>query len=234
MSISEKKFNKVLTGILVVVVTGIVVVGAVFGRSIVEKIIQNKEAENAVNEFDQRVTARRASSTGQQTNTTNELENLTFDPSLFANNETTENTSDNGVVAKQTYKGYAVAGKIEIPKTKLNMVVLDRSTKESMEVAVGIAYGPGLNKVGNTVILGHNYRNNSFFSNNDKIEEGDPIYITDSETGTRIKYVVYNKYVAGSDEFDYATRDTAGKREISLSTCTDDVKSRLIIWAKEE
>ena len=234
MSISEKKFNKVLTGILVVVVVGIVLVGAVFGRSIVEKIIQNKEAENAVNEFDQRVTARRASSTGQQTNTTNELENLTFDPSLFANNETTENTSDNGVVAKQTYKGYAVAGKIEIPKTKLNMVVLDRSTKESMEVAVGIAYGPGLNKVGNTVILGHNYRNNSFFSNNDKIEEGDPIYVTDAETGTRIKYVVYNKYVAGSDEFDYATRDTAGKREISLSTCTDDVKSRLIIWAKEE
>ena len=114
------------------------------------------------------------------------------------------------------------------------MVVLDRSTKESMEVAVGIAYGPGLNKVGNTVILGHNYRNNSFFSNNDKIEEGDPIYITDSETGTRIKYIVYNKYVAGSDEFEYATRDTAGKREISLSTCTDDVKSRLIIWAKEE
>ena len=234
MSISEKKFNKVLTGILVVVVAGIVVVGAVFGRSIVEKIIQNKEAENAVNEFDQRVTARRASSTGQQTNTTNELENLTFDPSLFANNATTENTSDNGVGDKQTYKGYAVAGKIEIPKTKLNMVVLDRSTKESMEVAVGIAYGPGLNKVGNTVILGHNYRNNSFFSNNDKIEEGDPIYITDSETGTRVKYVVYNKYVAGSDEFDYATRDTAGKREISLSTCTDDVKSRLIIWAKEE
>jgi LPXTG-site transpeptidase (sortase) family protein len=234
MSISEKKFNKVLTGILVVVVVGIVLVGAVFGRSIVEKIIQNKEAENAVNEFDQRVTARRASSTGQQTNTTNETENLTFDPSLFANSATTENVSDDGVADKQTYKGYAVAGKIEIPKTKLNIVVLDRSTKESMEVAVGIAYGPGLNKVGNTVILGHNYRNNSFFSNNDKIEEGDPIYVTDSETGTRIKYVVYNKYVAGSDEFDYATRDTAGKREISLSTCTDDVKSRLIIWAKEE
>ena len=233
MSISEKKFNKILTGILVVVVSGIVVVGAVFGRSIVEKIIQNKEAQNAVNEFDQRETARRASGTATQSNTTNETENLTFDPSLFANS--TENqSSGNGTSAKQLYHGYAVAGKIEIPKTKLNMVVLDRSTKESMEVAVGIAYGPGLNKVGNTVILGHNYRNNSFFSNNDKIEEGDPIYITDSETGTRIKYIVYNKYVAGSDEFEYATRDTAGKREISLSTCTDDVKSRLIIWAKEE
>lgn len=102
-----------------------------------------------------------------------------------------------------------------------------------MEVAVGIAYGPGLNKVGNTVILGHNYRNGTFFSDNKKLENGDLIYITDSETGTRLKYVIYNTYIAGSDEFDYATRDTAGKREISLSTCTDDVKNRLIIWAKE-
>ena len=29
-------------------------------------------------------------------------------------------------------------------------------------------------------------------------------------------------------------RDTAGKKEISLSTCTDDSSKRLIIWAKEE
>ena len=233
MSLSEKKFNKVLTGILVVVVVGIVLVGAVFGRSIVEKIIKNKEGQEAVNEFDNRIASRATRSSNSQ-NTTNEVENLQFDPSLFANETTTQEQSSNSIRAKQTYKGYAVAGKIEIPKTKLNMVVLDRSTKESMEVAVGIAYGPGLNKVGNTVILGHNYRNGDFFSDNDKIEEGDPIYITDSETGTKVKYTVYNKYVAGSDEFDYATRDTAGKREISLSTCTDDVKSRLIIWAKED
>ena len=233
MSLSEKKFNKVLSGILIVVVVGIVLVGAVFGRSIVEKIKKNREAQEAVNEFDNRIASRATrASTSQGSNETNDV-NLQFDPSLFANS-TNEETSDNSIRAKQTYKGYAVAGKIEIPKTKLNMVVLDRSTKESMEVAVGIAYGPGLNKVGNTVILGHNYRNGDFFSDNDKIEEGDPIYITDSETGKRIKYIVYNKYVAGSDEFDYATRDTAGKREISLSTCTDDVKSRLIIWAKEE
>ena len=29
-------------------------------------------------------------------------------------------------------------------------------------------------------------------------------------------------------------RDTAGKREVSLSTCTDDSSKRLIIWAKAE
>ena len=38
----------------------------------------------------------------------------------------------------------------------------------------------------------------------------------------------------GSSEFDYATRDTAGKREISLTTCTNDVQARLVVWAKED
>ena len=28
-------------------------------------------------------------------------------------------------------------------------------------------------------------------------------------------------------------RDTNGKREISLTTCTDDTSKRLIIWAEE-
>lgn len=34
-------------------------------------------------------------------------------------------------------------------------------------------------------------------------------------------------------DFSYATRDTQGKREISLSTCTTDPSKRLVIWARE-
>ena len=110
MSLSEKKFNKVLSGILIVVVVGIVLVGAVFGRSIVEKIKKNREAQEAVNEFDNRIASRATrASTSQGSNETNDV-NLQFDPSLFANS-TTEETSDNSIRAKQTYKGYAVAGK---------------------------------------------------------------------------------------------------------------------------
>ncbi len=36
-----------------------------------------------------------------------------------------------------------------------------------------------LNKPGNTVIAGHNYRNSRFFSNNKKLNIGDKIYVTD-------------------------------------------------------
>ena len=65
------------------------------------------------------------------------------------------------------------------------------------------------------------------------VKNNDLIYITDND-GNRVKYKVYNTYETSSTDFDYATRETQGKREITLSTCTDDVKSRIIVWAREE
>ena len=49
-----------------------------------------------------------------------------------------------------------------------------------------------------------------------------------------LKYNIYNIYETSPDDGDYMVRDTAGKREISLSTCTDNSKARLVIWAVEE
>lgn len=72
----------------------------------------------------------------------------------------------------------------------------------------------------------------TFFSNNKKLVVGDKIYITD-QTGQKIEYSVYKTYTTGDTDFSYATRDTNGKREISLSTCTTDASKRLVIWARE-
>ena len=41
-------------------------------------------------------------------------------------------------------------------------------------------------------------------------------------------------YQTTSNDAEYMTRDTQGRREISLQTCTDDSKDRLIIWAAEK
>ena len=122
--------------------------------------------------------------------------------------------------------------KIEIPKINVSYPILGKTTKTSIEVAVSVLYGPGPNKVGNTVIVGHNYKNGTFFSNNKRLEAGDEIYITDTD-GNRLKYIIYDKQLLAPEDFDYAARDTQGKREISLSTCTDDVNSRLVIFARE-
>lgn len=51
--------------------------------------------------------------------------------------------------------------------------------------------------------------------------------------GRKVEYTIYNTYITGEMDFSYATRNTDGKREISLSTCTTDASKRLVIWAKE-
>ena len=81
--------------------------------------------------------------------------------------------------------------------------------------------------------MGHNYRNGLFFSNNKKLEVGDKIYITDLD-GKKLTYTIYNKYETTPEDAEYMTRNTNGATEISLSTCTDDSKARLIIWAKAD
>ena len=152
------------------------------------------------------------------------------------NNNIIEEPSDNNNNSNSeglTYKGFKVAGVIEIPKTKVKYNVLDDPSAKAMEVGITIIYGPGLNQTGNTVLAGHNYRNGTFFSNNNKLSSGDKIYITDL-SGKKVTYTIYKKYKTDPNDFSYATRNTNGKREISLTTCTDDSSARIIIWAKED
>ena len=228
----DKKYNKALTVILIIVVIAIFVILGFWGYDVYRKYYINNGANEALQEFDNRIASRNNTATN---NTSNDIVESNVSLNIDVNDvETTTNTiSSDGKIAKQTYKGYTVVGKIEIPSIKLSYPVLNVASKPSMEVSVGVMYGPGLNQVGNTVIAGHNYRNGTFFSNLKNVNNGDLIYITD-ESGNRVKYTIYNKYTTGSSEFDYATRDTAGKREISLTTCTNDVQARLVVWANED
>lgn len=219
----ENKYSKFLTIILIVAIFAIVVLLAIFGNDIYQKIIKDKAVAEVLNEFNDSI-----NNTQENTNTPANSDVVT--PVL--NEEVIEenNTSTGG--KKVTLKGYNVIGTIEIPKIKLNYPILERTTPDSIELSVAMLYGPGPNKIGNTVIIGHNYRNGSFFGNNDKLSIGDKIYITDT-TGTRIEYNIYNIYETTPDDADYFDRDTGGKREISLSTCTNNSKARLVIWASE-
>ena len=154
-------------------------------------------------------------------------------PDIDGINTGTTGTSTSGGKNETTYKGFVMKGYIEIPKTDIKYPVLAETTKTAIETSVAILMGPGLNKPGNTVIVGHNYRNGMFFSNNNKIEIGDKIYITDLN-GNKVTYIVYNKYETTAEDAEYMTRETNGAMEISLTTCTDDSSGRIIIWARAE
>ena len=220
----NSKYNKVLTVVLVIVVIIIFALLGFWGYQTYRKYFQERDIDTALEEFNQTIT-----------NSTRRNEFTGSDPINFTaidngvSNESTSGGSSNGVV---TYKGFTVMGRMEIPKIDLDLPILERATRNSLEQSIGILMGPGLNQVGNTIIVGHNYRNGTFFSRNNELANDDEIYITDN-SGTRIEYTIYNIYTTSSEDSDYITRDTAGKREITLSTCTDDSRYRLVIWARE-
>lgn len=186
----------------------------------ISKYIDLKEAEQAVEEFENKVIVVEIQDEEQKETQVNETVQA-------PTTQTTNKTS-----SKTYYKGYTMIGTIQIPKTKVKAPIVDKVTVNSIAAAAAVLYGPGLNEVGNTVIVAHNYRNGTFFSNNKKLVVGDKINITDS-TGKKVEYTIYKTYVTGEMDFSYATRETNGKREISLSTCTTDASKRLVIWARE-
>ena len=74
------------------------------------------------------------------------------------------------------------------------------------------------------------------FSNVTKLKIGDKIYLK-TNGQDEIEYTIYKIFETSSSDASFYNRDTQGKREITLSTCTDDVEvtdNRLIILGKEE
>ena len=137
-------------------------------------------------------------------------------------------------VKKVYYEGFVKLGTIEISKTGISYPILDDISQKALETAVGVLYPTNarLNEPGNVVIIGHNYKNGKFFSNNKKLQVGDKIKVTDNNAKS-LTYTIYEIFETTPEDTEYITRERPeGSIEISLSTCTDDVKNRLIILAR--
>jgi len=221
----NSKYSNFLTILLVLIIIAIVGIIGFLGFKYYETHIAKSEAEDFVDSFNNQNT----------NNNTSVLPKDDVEVEYDGVEEGT-NTGDTSTGSnQQKFNGFLVAGTIEIPATNLSCPILDQSeySPKALETSVVVIYGAGLNKVGNTTISGHNYRNGTFFSNNKKLNKGDKIYITDLE-GKRLTYTIYDKFEVEENDADYMVRDTQGAIEISLSTCTDDSSARLIILAKAD
>lgn len=229
----NSKYSKVLTIILIIAIVIIVGLLVFIGIDWYKAYTVGKDTQNSLDQFNSYIENNQNNDNNANFENNIDNNNIIEEPN---NNNIIEEPSDNNNNSNSeglTYKGFKVAGVIEIPKTKVKYNVLDDPSAKAMEVGITIIYGPGLNQTGNTVLAGHNYRNGTFFSNNNKLSSGDKIYITDL-SGKKVSYTIYKKYKTDPNDFSYATRNTNGKREISLTTCTDDSSARIIIWAKED
>lgn len=230
----ENKYSNFLTILLVIIIIAIIGCIAFGGYKVYQQINSTKDANNFVNEFIENAD-------------TNVTTNITIEQDkVVEGNVDTENDNNNtssGIAStpqgntssstgkEQKYKGFTVIGTIEIPKIKLSYPILKEASTSAIDKSVAMLYGVGPNNPGNTLIIGHNYRDGRFFANNKNLSIGDKIYITDLK-GKRLAYTIYDKFETTTEDTEFITRNTNGAREISLQTCTDDGSLRLIILAK--
>ena len=217
----ESKYSKVLTVILVIVIIAVLGLLGFLAYNYYQNYVISRDTSAFVDDFQGEVADGEAND--NSTNTTDE--------NPF--NQLQDSNTSSGSTTQKTYKGFGVLGTMEIPATNFKYPILDKVTKKSIETAVAFLYGVGINEPGNSVIIGHNYRNNLFFSNNKKLNIGDKIYITDND-GQKLTYTIYNKFETSDTDTSFYQRDTGGVPEVTLSTCTDDSSARLIICARAE
>ncbi len=218
---SNTRYNKVLTVILVILLIAILGIAGYFGYEYYKKYTNNKETTSVLQEFD-KIIIELPKEESPNNNTNVE------DPSK-------DKKVNTGIDTKELYyRGYKVIGKLEMPSVNLKYPILDMLTDaKAIDYSIAMQYGAGINKIGNTVIIGHNTYNGTFFGKNKKMNIGDSIFATDLN-GNRVEYEIYNKYSTPGSDFSYASKNTNGVKELTLVTCENNNKNRLIICAKEK
>jgi len=229
----RNKYSGFLTVLLVIAIIAIVIVCIIAGTNIYKNYKAEKESKQAIAEFLTNIDTNKDNNIAS-TNTIIDTNILVSNTIITGQNVITEQEQTPTAPKKvKFYKEFVMIGYIEIPKTDIEYPILVDTTAEALETSVGVLYptNPTLNEKGNVIIIGHNYRNGKFFSNNKKLSVGDKINITD-ESGKKLTYTIYEIFETTPEDTEYMTRDTGDNIEISLSTCTDDGSKRLVILAK--
>ena len=143
--------------------------------------------------------------------------------------ETTQETKQQ--LEETTIQGYKVEGIIEIPKIELKYPIINETNDKAMKVSVTKFWG-NINEVGNYSIAGHNNLDGTMFGKIKKLEIGDIIKITDLY-GETVEYKIFDKYVIDPNDVTCTNIVEEGTREVTLITCTNGNKNRLITKARE-
>jgi len=139
-------------------------------------------------------------------------------------------SSNNVSTSLKLYDNIYTIGLIEIPKISVKYPIIETTNNDLLKISVCKFVGPLPNRIGNLCIAGHNYKNKSMFSNLNKLNIGDSIFITDLNN-TKLEYIVYNKFIV--NETNLNCTKNCDNVEITLITCNGNNNSeRIIVKAK--
>ena len=166
----------------------------------------------------------------------NNAEEINLDELIEAN-QNAGSRLDTKAYTTKAGAAYTTVAVIEIPKINITYPVIysddtsEKTTEDLLKISVVKYWGPEANEPGNFCIVGHNYHNKRFFSKASTLENGDSIYITDTNNKT-LEYKVYSNYVVEPDDLKCTSQLTNGATDITLITCTMTGKQRTIIKAR--
>lgn len=144
-----------------------------------------------------------------------------------------ENISENQKETVIEFEGHNVIGIIKIPKINLEYPILEETTKATLKIAISRYWGKDINSFGNVSLAGHNNYDGTMFGKNKNLEIGDTIELTDLLNNT-IEYEIYDIFSTDPNDVSILKTTNSEIREVTLITCTNGRKERLIIKAHEK
>ena len=129
-------------------------------------------------------------------------------------------------------KVYSTEAVINIPSINIKYPVLTETSDELLEISINKYWGPKPNEVGNYCVVGHNYRNGKMFGKLADLVNGQIVELTDL-SGKTVKYKIYNRLIVKPTNTKCTSQLTNGKRELTLITCTNYGKERLVLKCRE-
>lgn len=141
-------------------------------------------------------------------------------------------TDEEDTVPYIDYSGYQIIGTIKIDKLGIEYPILVESTVDSLEKSISRVGNGKVNEIGNLTLAGHNYIDGTMFGNIDKLVNNDQIVIKDLHNNS-VTYSIFDIFVTNPNDVSVLDAREEGKREVTLITCTNGNKNRLIIKARE-
>lgn len=129
------------------------------------------------------------------------------------------------------YKGFQVEGILEIPKINIKYPIISQTSDETMKISLTKFWGNDINEMGNYCIAGHNNKDGTMFGKTRKLEIGDIIKLTNLKNET-LDYYIFKIYSVDPNDTSYVNVTYEDTKEVTLITCTNGHKNRLIIKAK--
>ena len=156
------------------------------------------------------------------------------------NQEVLETFSNVEIQNGETVKlnGYDVIGIVTSPKIDIQYPILaietsnPEETKEPMRYGIVRYWGGNVNDYGNLSIAGHNNYNGTMFGKTKNLKIGDIVELTDL-TKTTMQYEIYDIFVTDPNDVRILATNDETIREVTLITCTNGNKERLILKAKQ-